>query len=251
MHGTARTAPADRLELAVEYLLAVRRGDDAEMAEAELARLDAEALRRALHDEASKLAFWIDVYNGAVLRHPAPAADARLERLRYFRRTVVVVAGQPLSLDTIEHGLLRRSQLKLGLGYVGAPRRSRFEREHRVRRVDPRIHFALNCGAASCPPIAAYRAEHIDQQLDLATRSYLAGEVAHEHGRILLPALMLWYAGDFGGARGIRRFLRDHGVAGWNRAVRFRPYDWTPTPDNWAAELQAPDQPPASPPAAG
>ena len=43
----------------------------------------------------------------------------------------VVGAGRSLSLDTIEHGLLRRSRPKLGLGYLPNPLAGRFERSHR------------------------------------------------------------------------------------------------------------------------
>ena len=35
--------------------------------------------------------------------------------------------------------------------------------------IDFRIHFALNCGAKSCPPIAFYSYDKINDQLDLAT----------------------------------------------------------------------------------
>jgi len=228
---------ADPRELAVAYLLATRR-DTTEAAglEQELAAVSPSELRRTLADDASRHAFWIDVYNGTVLRHQGfDTADA-WARLRHFRRAIVTVAGQPLSLDGIEHGILRRSRWKLGLGYLGNPLPSRFERTHRVDRVDPRIHFALNCGALSCPPIAAYRSESINDQLDLATRSNLATEVMLERDVIAVPAILLWYAGDFGGAPGIRRLLRQHGVEGWNRRIRFRKYDWTSAPDRWAAD---------------
>ncbi len=228
---------ADPRELAIDYLLATRR-DAAEAAglEQALASISPVELHGALDDDAARQAFWIDVYNGTVLRHQGLDVADAWARLRHFRRPIVTVAGQPLSLDGIENGILRRSRWKLGMGYLGNPLPSRFERAHRVDRVDPRIHFALNCGALSCPPIAAYRSESIDDQLDLATRSNLATEVLHERDAIAVPAILLWYAGDFGGAPGIRRLLRQHGVEGWNRRIRFRKYDWTSAPDRWATD---------------
>ncbi|WP_323192978.1 DUF547 domain-containing protein, partial [Halostella sp. PRR32] len=60
-----------------------------------------------------------------------------------FRRNLLTVAGESLSVDDVEHGILRRSRSGIGLGYVPRLRRSRFERRHRVDDVDPRIHFAL------------------------------------------------------------------------------------------------------------
>lgn len=227
---------ADPRELALEYLLASRSDPAAaEGLERRLAALTASDLRRALDGDASRLAFWIDVYNGAVLRRDEPDFRRPTERLLAFRRPAVSVAGQSLSLDAIEHGILRRSRWKLGFGYLGNPLPSRFERAHRVRHVDPRIHFALNCGVTSCPPIAAYRAGLIDEQLDLATRSYLATEVKPRGDGIEVPVLLLWYAGDFGGAPGMRRFLRHYDVNGWNRPISFGAYDWTPAVGRWSA----------------
>ncbi len=224
-------------ELAVAYLMATRTESDAvDQLEWQLAERDRDRFRVALDDDDARLAFWIDIYNAAVLRQPMPDFDRLGERMRVFRRPAVTIAGKALSLDDIEQGILRRSRWKLGLGYVTHPRPSAFERELRVRRVDPRIHFALNCGAASCPPFAAYEASRIDAQLDLATRAHLAGTVEDHGDAIAIPAFMFWFIGDFGGPRGLRRFLRAHGVAGWNRPLRMASYDWTPTRGRWLSE---------------
>ena len=228
---------ADLCQLAVDYLLAARR-DPAQgrAAEVQLARIGRDELLAGLPDEAARLAFWMDVYNAVVLRNQGVDIARPWIRWQHFRRPLAKVAGRRMSLDDIEHGILRRSRWKLGLGYLAHPLPAGFERAHRVRRVDPRIHFALNCGAASCPPIAAYRREHIDAQLDLATRGHLHSEIGYEDGDILLPPVFLWFAGDFGGAPGIRRFLRRHGVSGWNRPIRFGAYDWTAVPGRWTTE---------------
>lgn len=225
-------------ELAVSLLLATRAGDDDAWADASsaLESLTHEQLRHDLAHDDEKLAFWIDIYNAAVQRRPTGATASTWSRLRLFGRPIVTVAGRRLSLDDIEHGLLRRSRWKLGLGYLSNPRPSAFERAHRVAHVDARIHFTLNCGARSCPPIAAYRADRIGEQLDLATRSYLSAEVVHEGGTLRVPSAMLWFIGDFGGVAGMRRFLDQHGVAGSAGRIRFLPYDWTPAPDRWSPD---------------
>jgi hypothetical protein len=227
----------DPAELAAEYLRQTRAGSDVvERLARQLAGLSRGRLGEALGDDAARLAFWIDVYNATVLRQPMPELDGFAQRLRFFRRRLVTVAGTGLSLDDIEQGILRRSRWKLGLGYVSNPRPSAFEREFRVERVDPRIHFALNCGAASCPPFAAYEASRLDAQLDLATRSYLRATVDTREHALTLPAVMFWFIGDFGGPPGVRRFLREHRVEGWNRPLRMAAYDWTPTPARWLDE---------------
>ena len=221
-------------ELARDYLLATRLGgSDAAELEHRLAALDEQELAAALDHDTARVAFWLDIYNAVVIRAGAVDLTSQLTRWRHFARRSIVVAGRHLSLDGIEHGLLRRSRWKLGLGYLGNPAPARFERRHRVARVDARIHFALNCGAASCPPIAAYDRARLEEQLTLATSSFLASEVVTDGTGLQVSALLLWYMGDFGGPPGVRRLLRDAGVQGWNGPIRFRPYDWTPTPGRW------------------
>lgn len=67
---------------------------------------------------------------------------------------------------------------------------------------DPRIHFAINCGARSCPPLRRYNAARLDEQLDLATRAYLADPAGARLDRasrtLYLSRLFLWYKADFG-----------------------------------------------------
>lgn len=105
--------------------------------------------------------------------HADPARYAH--QFRFFRQPAITVAGTTLSLDTLEHGLLRRSRLKVGLGYLGNPLAGRFERRSGSSGANARVHFALNCTAASCPPIAAYAPDRLDAQLDLATRAPIWG----------------------------------------------------------------------------
>ena len=45
-----------------------------------------------------------------------------------------------------------------------------------VLDLDPRIHFALNCGAKSCPPIRVYSPPNLDSQLNRAAASFLCAD---------------------------------------------------------------------------
>lgn len=222
-------------ETAIRFLLAMRQQDADGIGRHTrmLATLDEDELTDVLANDRERLAFWVNLYNAAVLRQPDYDFSTWRARAQFFSRPALTVAGRSLSLDDIEHGILRRSRLKLGLGYVANPLASRYQRRYRVHVVDPRIHFALNCAAASCPPIAAYRAADIDEQLDLATRSYLTGSVTDEVTGITVPSVCLWFIGDFGGPPGMRHFLRNHGVKGWGRPIRFAAWDWTPAPGRW------------------
>jgi len=227
--------PPDPLEAAESFLLAVRREADPSPFRERLAEVAENRLAEALSTRDSTTAFWLDVYNAVAqqaLREDPSLFEPRFGIVRpVFRRSLVRVAGHDLSLDDVEHGLLRGSKLGWGLGYLPRPLPDAFERRFRVESVDPRIHFALNCGAASCPPIAVYTAEAVDAQLDLATESYLETEANYDPGSnvVRAPRLMLWYRGDFGGRRGIREFLRRYDVIpeGASPRVRYRSYDWS------------------------
>ncbi|QAU11536.1 DUF547 domain-containing protein [Halorubrum sp. BOL3-1] len=219
------------VEVSERFLRAVRTGperdgqrEDARDCLAGLAESDLDALGS---DE--RLAFWLNVYNaatgGALLSEPERFESRR----RFFADPIVTVAGEPLSLDAIEHGILRGSQWKYGLGYVPNPFPSAFVGRHRVGEPDCRVHFALNCGAASCPAVAAYDAATVDSDLDAATESYLRSETVVEDGTAYVPRLLLWYRGDFGGGSGIRRLLREFDVVDPDAVprVRYREYDWS------------------------
>ena len=53
------------------------------------------------------------------------------------------------------------------------------------------VHFALVCGARSCPPIRAYSIKNLDRGLDLATRAFCAENVSAAHRScILVPAII-------------------------------------------------------------
>lgn len=151
-----------------------------------------------------RVAFWVNVYN-ALMLHAVVAYDLRAgERvpLGVFRRAAYGVGGLRWSLHDIEHGALRRNRrgpygLLRPLG-ARDPRRAAMP-----ERFDPRVHFALNCAAASCPPVRCYTAEGLDAELDLATRSYVAQETAVDRaaGVVRLPYLCSLYDRDFGDAR--------------------------------------------------
>jgi hypothetical protein len=233
----ADTEP-DPLTLAREYLLAVRTGGDVARHRRALASLPRTRLHAGLPDDRARSAFWTNLYNAAV-QDALDRNPSRYEsRRRFFGRPVATVAGHRLSPNDIEHGLLRGSRSGLGLGYLPRLRPDAFERAHRVGVPDPRVHFALNCGAASCPPIAAYEADRLDEQLDLATASYLDAEAEYDPdaGVVRAPRLLLWYVGDFGGPSGVRAFLSDHGVVPRDAApkLRFRDYDWSLRRGVWA-----------------
>lgn len=186
----------------------------------------------------ARLAFWINVYNALVL----DALDAEkprghlLLKLGFFSRSAWRVGAWRYSLDLIEHGLLRGNArvppFPWRAAKPGDPRLAAAP-----SRVDPRVHFALNCGARSCPPIRHYVSGQIGEQLDLATAAYFASEARVDRAAhtVTLPRLLKYYRSDFGD---VVAFAAKHLPAedgAWideNRKhvrVRFAPYDWTIT----------------------
>lgn len=53
-----------------------------------------------------------------------------------------------------------------------------------LQPVDPRIHFALNCGAASCPPIRVYTPDRLEFGLEAAASAFCASEWPVGAGRV-------------------------------------------------------------------
>jgi hypothetical protein len=202
-----------------------------------LAAFEAEDLGALRTDRRTALAFWLNVYNAAAQLLLDRRPELYESRWRFFRATAITVADTELSLDDVEHGILRGARSKYGLGYLPRLARSGFGPEYRLD-ADPRIHFALNCGAASCPAILAYDPERVDSTLDDATASHLARTVTYdpERDRVRLPRVCLWFVGDFGGLSGLRTFLREHGQLppGASPSVRFERYDWTRLPRRFA-----------------
>jgi peroxiredoxin len=219
------------VKLSQDFVYAARTGDVTDNFRRQLAALNNNELVGQLKTDNEKKAFWLNLYNGfvqALLR----ADTARYsDRKQFFGSKQFTVAGHNLSLDDIEHGILRHSRSTGRGNYFSNVFPDSFERQQRVSRVDYRVHFALNCGARSCPPIAFYRPEDIDHQLDLATDNYLKNEVVSSPSDNLvdLPAIMGWFRADFGGRKGIRQLLEKKGLipAGSNPRMRFQPYDWT------------------------
>jgi hypothetical protein len=222
-------------EAAAEVLVAYKTDGDPAPFLSALAAFGDDDLAAVRTDRERALAFWCNLYNAGTQRLLAARPslyESRLRSLRFFSVPALTVAGHPLGLDDIEHGILR-GRSKYGLGYLPRLLPDTFELRYRLPAVDPRVHFALNCGAASCPAIRAYAPEAIDDQLDLATETYLDATTEYDAdgGVVRVTPLFRWYRGDFGGKRGTKEFLRRYDVIpdGADPTVRYGSWDWTRT----------------------
>ncbi len=196
-----------------------------------LASADAKELETALKTDDQKKAFWLNIYNGYIIAALKKDKDQFKDRGAFFTKKQNKIAGYTLSFDDIENGIIRKSQLKFGLGYVAKPFPGKFERQFRVKERDYRIHFALNCGAKSCPPVRVYTAEQVDEQLENASKTYLTQQTKFDEkaNTVTTSTLMSWFRGDFGGKSGAKKILKGFKLIpeDSNPELKFGNYDWT------------------------
>lgn len=229
--STTANANVDGIRLSQDILYAARTGESTTDFKEALATFSFEKLLGQLNSDDKRIAFWLNIYNAftqiGLIENPAWYES----RNKFYKRKFIRIAGKDLSLDLIEHGIIRRSKIKLSMGYLNKCFPSSTEKKLRVDKLDYRIHFALNCGAKSCPPIAFYKPDQLDKQLDLATRAYLKGEVVfnQEKNIVDLPKIFSWFRGDFGGKKGIIKLLRLKNIipADADPTIKWKEYDWT------------------------
>jgi hypothetical protein len=162
-------------------------GLDRDALAADLSRLAAVPISTYNHHE--QFAFWVDLYNEltamVVLEH-YPVASIRdigispgLFSAGPWGKKLITIEGEALSLDDIEHRILRP-----------------------IWR-DPRIHYAVNCAALGCPNLqsSAFTAVNTAALLDKAARDYVndprGGAVTG--GKLTVSSIYVWYMADFGG----------------------------------------------------
>ena len=176
-----------------------------------------------------QMAYWINLYNAVTVRvvvdeYPVASIKDIHEGLipgtGPWRDIHAMVAGHPLTLDNIEHDILRPIW------------------------EDSRIHYAVNCASISCPNLAAeaYTAENLERLLEQGARDY----VNHSRGadlrdeEFVVSSIYFWYREDFGDSEeGVLRHLRKYAEDELAEQLRDfdgsldHDYDWTlnaPTP---------------------
>lgn len=178
-----------------------------------------------------KKAFFINLYNAFTNYELKKNPDKYKKRNSFFKSKQFIIAGNKVSLDDIEHGFLRKSSVKWSLGKLKKIFPSKLDKKFRVESVDYRIHFSLNCGARSCPPIFFYDPEKIDNQLDLATKSYLKSDANYKktNNTLTLPILMSWFRGDFGNKKGILKICKELNIIPDDTCpkIKYNNYDWS------------------------
>ncbi len=174
----------------------------------------------SLPDGVARLAQMVNAYNALsmynVLQSGIPATHAGWAKVRFFYLRKLDIGGQAMSLYSFENDVIRP--------YTRA-------------RNDPRVHFALNCSALSCPvlPRRPFAADTLDAELERQTRAFFAQpqnfriDVAER--TVWLSELLNFYPEDFvpRPAASLLDYANRHvpQPAPADFSVRFTPYDWT------------------------
>tara|TARA_B100001123_G_C14817077_1_gene830642 strand:- start:100 stop:669 length:570 start_codon:yes stop_codon:yes gene_type:complete len=170
-----------------------------------------------------QLAYWINLYNALTVQLIAthfPVNSIReieLENSGWgggpWEAKLVVIEGIELSLNDIEHRILRP-----------------------IWR-DPRIHYAVNCASIGCPNLRrdAYESDTVNRVLDSAARDFINNRrgVMLENGEVIVSSLYVWFRPDFGASdeavlEHLRRYagptLRD--ALKGRKTIADHRYDW-------------------------
>lgn len=204
-HTAGSTATVDHAAFDRILKSYARQGDDG-IVRVAYARLKAEAaaelkaylaalqaVRVGSLDRPEQFAFWANLYNAKTLDIVVDHIPVRsIKDIALgggllaavtggpWKAKVLSVSGMDLSLDDIEHGILRPL----------------FK--------DPRVHYAVNCASLGCPNLAleAFSGARLDDQLQTAARAFVnhSRAVGFEQDQLVVSSIYHWFQDDFGGS---------------------------------------------------
>ena len=156
-----------------------------------------------------KMAYWINAYNAFTLKlivdnYPTKSI-LNFDAGKTWDVRRIKLGDKKYSLNNIENDIIR-PQFK-----------------------DPRIHFALNCAAKSCPPLwnRAYTAENLEASLETRARAFLNNPKFNTitASRAQVSKIFDWYGVDFGD---LKKFLNQYSETKLKSTaiVVFNEYDW-------------------------
>ncbi len=195
-----------------------------------IANGDPAKFKAQVNTQQEKLAFWINTYNGLIQYKLTLNPKLFEDRGDFFSDDIITVLGEKTSFDQLEHGVLRRGTSKYSKGYFKSPFADDWYEQYQVDKIDWRIHFALNCGAASCPPVRIYDDATIYKQLNASSIAYLDSQVKYDksENEVYAPKLMDWFSGDFGGSDQVLKILKTNKyIPNTDVDLEFNDYDWT------------------------
>lgn len=195
--------------------------------------------------EKTRLAFGINLYNLMVTYAfmKVGVGMTNSNRSEFFSSVKFNIGGNILSFNDLEHGILR-SNAKPYYGLSTQFHKSDPRMRFILKKADCRIHFALNCGAKSCPPIKKFTADAINEELRIVSQAFAEQDenvfVDEAKNELHLTKLMSWYKCDFVESatnlpEKVVTFLRGSKKEQLQRmiesetpiSVKFNDYDWS------------------------
>ena len=173
---------------------------------------------------AEQRAYWINLYNATtvqvVLQHYPVDSILKIDispglfARGPWKKKLLTVEGEPVSLDDIEHRILRP-----------------------IWR-DPRTHYSVNCASLGCPNLApeAWTAANTERLLEQGARDYVNHPrgARVEDGRLIVSSIYVWFQDDFGGDdAGVIAHLRKYAAPALARQlagvtkISDDAYDWS------------------------
>lgn len=166
-----------------------------------------------------QFAYWVNLYNAATVdviieNYPLGSIrDIGLIGQGPWKDKVLTVVGKRLSLDDIEHGILRPIWK------------------------DVRIHYAVNCASIGCPNLAtrAFTGEALEDMLDEAAAGYVNHPrgFARVDGKLVASNIYDWYGSDWGAQSDVLQHARQYAtpetlkVLGKATGIDSFDYDWS------------------------
>ena len=155
---------------------------------ADSAALDAYIEQFATRDisalsKAEQYVTWVNIYNAKTIQYIRDRYPTKSIRSGYiigpWKRVFTVVGGEKISLNDIEHEVLR------------------------VQWRDPRTHYAVNCASYGCPNLktTAWEVATLEEDLEAAARAYInhpRGVTIRRDGRLTVSTIYKWFKEDFG-----------------------------------------------------
>ncbi|GEA60421.1 DUF547 domain-containing protein [Vibrio comitans] len=166
------------------------------------------------YSQAEQYAYWVNLYNALtvdlILDNYPVKSITKLGGLFSFGpwgNEIIEVAGKPLSLNDIEHRILRPIWQ------------------------DPRTHYAVNCASLGCPNLQAqaFTAENTEQLLEQSAQAFVNSDKGAKlsNSKLQLSSIYDWFAVDFDGEQGVIKHLAKYrsDLTGFKGKVSFD-YDW-------------------------
>lgn len=157
-----------------------------------------------------QMAYWINAYNAFTIKLIVDAWPVKsikdLEGGNVWDKKWIEIKGKAYSLNNIENDILR------------------------PRYKDARIHFAVNCAAASCPPLwnKAWTGDNLESALVRRTRQFINDPAYNtlEKGQVEVSKIFDWYGSDFAD---LVAFLNQYSKLeiNENAKIQFKTYDWS------------------------